>query len=397
MLVPVVILFVAIASAAGMAYGVDPRLVQFPGGLHLIMLARRLEWPLITVSLVMCLSVLSLVVSGKRRAWWLIGLAPVLALFLHRFGPAATQNHFAIAENPTFVAAEKSAAVVRPEDYVVGVEFNGEAYAYPYAALSVTPVVVQQDRDRRLMLMWSPYANVARAFVVTHELRPRELDIVGMPANGLLLYNARVGEFVDGITGRTQRGGRPTGFREAVPAQKMPWRQWLAMHPSSRLMLPASAVPANAPTTPVEASSPMPSSPVELPAEQRRVIVVPTSQPVAIPEQEIRPGVPLNVTVGNLPLLLVRDPATGRVNAFDRRLEEDLTVRFVLNRDRKRKDAYLIDSDTNTGWTADGLAVDADKKHRGRKLKPVDIDEGVDWRVMKFWLPNLQLLHPAKS
>ena len=116
-----------------MSYGTHPDWAQFQYGLTLITLTRRLQWPLVAVSLVLCIALIALVISAKRRAWWLIGLAPVLALFMHRFtaGPAAP---FAVLDEPAFASAAE-ATFVRDEDYVVGLEFQDDHYAYPYATL----------------------------------------------------------------------------------------------------------------------------------------------------------------------------------------------------------------------------------------------------------------------
>ena len=124
-----------------MAYGADARWGTYPWGLGLIMLARRLQWPMIALSLILCIALLALVISGKRRAWWLIGLAPVLALFGHRFVTDPI-NRYGVVDDPVFVAAS-DAAFLGEDDYVVGVVFNDRAYAYPYACLYETPVVVQ--------------------------------------------------------------------------------------------------------------------------------------------------------------------------------------------------------------------------------------------------------------
>src|SRR5689334_11792725 len=99
-----------------MAYGTHPDWAQFEYGLPVIMLARRLQWPLVALSLILCIALIALVIAGKRRAWWLIGLAPVLALFMHRFtkGPAV---QFAVLDEPAFVAAAQ-ASFVGDEDYV---------------------------------------------------------------------------------------------------------------------------------------------------------------------------------------------------------------------------------------------------------------------------------------
>ena len=87
MLLPVALLFFAIVSAAVVAYGTNPDLARFgETGVQAIMLCRRMQWPMVTLSVVLCVIVIALVIAGKRRAWWLIDLAPVLALFLHRFG-----------------------------------------------------------------------------------------------------------------------------------------------------------------------------------------------------------------------------------------------------------------------------------------------------------------------
>src|SRR5437867_9132972 len=99
-LLPLILIALAIVASGWMAYGTGAGLAQYSHGLQIIMLTRRLQWPLISLSLALCVVLLVLVISGRRRAWWLIGLGPVLALFAHRFmsGP---QNQFAIAENPS--------------------------------------------------------------------------------------------------------------------------------------------------------------------------------------------------------------------------------------------------------------------------------------------------------
>src|SRR5688572_1248919 len=192
-----------------MAYGTDPRWVEQSWGLGLIVLSRRLQWPLVAVSLLLCLGLVGLVISGKRRAWWLIALAPVLALFVHRFVTAPT-NRYTILDEPAFVAAAE-AKHVRDEDYVVGVVFNEQPYAYPYAALWGAPVIVQSDRERRMLLIWSAYANAATPMEVTRELKARDLDIVCDPADTLLLYNGRTGQFIVGLTGQTHHHQKPLG------------------------------------------------------------------------------------------------------------------------------------------------------------------------------------------
>src|SRR5206468_2727396 len=128
---------------AFLAYGTHPGWIGFPHGLSLIIVARRLQWPLAAFSLICCVGMIGLVIAGRRSAWWLLGLAPVLALFMHRFATGSV-NRFAICDNPAFVAAD--AARINDADSVVGLAFGDSFYAYPYAVLNAVPVVLQSDR-----------------------------------------------------------------------------------------------------------------------------------------------------------------------------------------------------------------------------------------------------------
>src|SRR5581483_4804512 len=170
-----------------MAFGTNPDLAQYHHGLDLILLSRRLQWPLVAFSLFCCLVLIFLVIANKRRAWWLIALGPITALFFYRFS-ISPDNFWSIADNPPMLSAD-TVTFVRDDDWVVGVDFEDQSYAFPYQALYSTPVVIQTDRDKRMIVLWSPFANVAHAFQIGREIKSRELDIVSMPANALLLYN----------------------------------------------------------------------------------------------------------------------------------------------------------------------------------------------------------------
>src|SRR5205823_6032585 len=43
------------------------QLAEYPHGLQLIMFTRRAQWPLVTLCLILCLVLLILVISGRRR------------------------------------------------------------------------------------------------------------------------------------------------------------------------------------------------------------------------------------------------------------------------------------------------------------------------------------------
>jgi Protein of unknown function (DUF3179) len=379
--IPLILSFLAALAAAAMSYGTDPRWVeQGTWGLSIIVLARRLQWPLVAASLVLCLALLGLVISGKRRAWWLIALAPVLALFVHRF-MTAPANRYAVLDEPAMVAAS-DAKQLSDEDYVVGVMFNEQPYAYPYAALYGAPVIVQSDRERRMLLIWSACSNAATALEVSRDVKARDLDIVCDPADTLLVYNGRTGQFLVGLTGTTTHGERPDGVEKTLGSSKQTWKQWRAAHPDTRVL----AAPSRGPTTPLTPHLSTPNS--KLPV----TLIAHGGASLAVRADDIA-ATPLNLRIADVPIVLFRDRQTGEVCAFDRRLETDLIPQFRLPRDAKQREkgVAIVDSDTNSGWTARGVAIDGNKEWRGKKLTPVDVREGIYLGPAQFWYRDLKL------
>ena len=387
MLLPILLIVLAIGAAAIMAFGSNPDLAQYSHGLQVILLTRRLQWPLVAFSILCCLVLLLLVITNKRRAWWLIALGPITALFIYRFS-ISSDNFFSIADNPQMLSADL-VSFVRDDDWVVGLEFGEQSYAFPYQSLYSSPVVIETDRDKRLMLLWSPFANVARAYVIDREIKSRELDIVSMPANALLLYNTRIGQFINGVTGLTSKGAKPDGFKTEIPATKTTWKRWRAAHADSKVMVSTGRVARNPPAAPVLPLYPLGAVGND-PRVQTRIAIVATTQPIAFASESIT-NKPLNLMAGKTPVLLFRDAASGEIRAFERRLDEDLMPRFDLNRDTRRKLSLFVDSDTNTGWNADGVAVEGEKDRKGKRLKRLEIQEDLYWGVMKYWYPELQM------
>ena len=379
---------VATLLAAVVAYGTHPVWAQFPHGLDAILLSRRLQWPFIALSLIATITLVATIIAGRRSAWWLIGLAPILALFGHRFATDPISGMAAV-ENPTFVAPSDAGSFIDNDDYVVGLTFEGKNYAYPYAALYSTPAVIHAQHDKRLLLMWSAPANRAVAFTVSREVKARDLDIVSTPANALLVYDTSHGVFINGLTGRTTDGQKPHGFLNPVPTSKMPWWKWRMASPDTQVMAPAGKLAAAAPRLPMRPVCPMPRTDAKEAADLK-VAMIGAERPTAVLARSLA-AAPINLSADGIPVLAFRDPVTGAARGFRRRVD-DLSPRFRANRDPSRKGVVFIDSDTNSGWNAAGVAIEAKKEFRGKRLVPVPVEDELDWAVMKFWYPQLELI-----
>lgn len=367
MLFPLLISLFATIAAAFMSYGVDPRC---PIGM--IVWTRRLQWPLAALAIVLSIALIALVIAGKRRAWWLIGLLPVAALFIHRFATAPI-NRFDVADEPAFALAGE-AKFVGDDDFVVGLVFKDTPFAYPYACLYRTPVVVQSERADRLMLMWSPRANAVTALAVERELKGRDIDIVSDPHDGLLIHNGRCGQFISAITGMTIDNQKPTSARGRIATTKTTWKEWKSRYPETRVMRPPGGS-YRGPTRSLLSEDATP------------VVLIGGDAPAMIPSQEITEK-PMNFLADGVPIVVFRNPA-GRAVVFDRHIDKELIPSFKRSTDPRRKDIYLIDSDTGSGWSAAGVAIDGPKEYRGKRLAPVAVQDDLDSRAVRFWYMRL--------
>ena len=379
-ILPILLVVLALLSAAAVAWGTHPDWARYERGLDWIMTARRLQWPLATLCMLCCVILIALAISGKRRAWWLLALGPVVFLFHERFSGEAYRT-MTVLDQPHFVAPDE-ATFLKDDSEIVGLVFEGVPYAYAQAALNRSPVVVHADADKRLMLMWNPYASRAVAYLVEHTIKPREIDIVSMPANAMLLYNGRIGQFINAFTGLTPEGERPSGFVAPVDAYKTSWRGWRKAYPQTRVL----AAPLWNGEEPQQRFA---HRPVKMEAPPRsRVALLATTKPVAFAAEQVGPD-PINLSAGKTNLLLLRDKA-GRLRAFDRSVKGDLFPTFQKRTIPRKPDVALVDSDTQSLWSLDGRCLDGFAK--GETLRPVNIEQDLPLGVLASYYPDLEVV-----
>ena len=386
MLLPLLLLLFCAACAAAVAYGPDPNWAQYSHGLQLILFSRRFEWPLVAITLICCIFIIALVIAAKRRAWWLIGLAPILAVLGHRFA-MNPGNAFLVNADPAFISADR-ASFLNGDDWVVGMIDGSDALAFPFSSLYSQPLVVRELQTRPMLLMWSPFANCASAYTIDRSIQTNEIEIVSMPANALLVYNSRDGQFINGITGLMPDGRAPSGFGSKIPTIKTTWSQWVSVHPDTLVLSPPTAG-GESPTRAVLPYFPMPGGSTD-PETEATVALIGNPPIAAVLDSDLISG-PVNFSDPDI--MIVRDPRTDAIQVFDRHVDEDLVPVFSHRTFRKFPDAMMIDSDSRSAWTADGRALDGPLK--GKRLKRFDVEDSVYWSVARYWFQNLPLMHPV--
>ncbi|MGN6626435.1 MAG: DUF3179 domain-containing (seleno)protein [Tepidisphaeraceae bacterium] len=376
-------LLTAIAAATWLAYGIDPTIAAKYGGLALVTLTRRLQWVLILASILPCLGLIVRVSMGKARAWWLIGLSIVVALMFVRFSPDSSRPVRVV--DASMLPTLKDIKPDEDAEFVVGLRFEGNSYAFPYRVLYRTPIVQLTDFDKRLIVIFSPYANSATALEVSHEIKAEDLEYVSSPGNATLVYNRKYGQFILGLTGRTDRGDEPIGVRGVLPVERVPTLTWRSEHPESKIIL-ADAADASLPGLPLLPRYPIKLSDQSVPPEQP-ITLLHTDPPTALLDVKGIGAKPVRVTTGQTPLVLWRDGS--RLRAFLSRVGNQ-----VLGW-RTKKDAkgavQIVDSSSNSVWQPDGTCTQGPLK--GKRLTSVRVEEDVYWGVSKTWWPDLRVGH----
>ncbi len=392
-ILPIFLIVVAILAAGAVAYGMSPHWGQYSFGLELITFIRHFQWPLVGLSVVACLALLALIVSGKRRAWWLIGLAPVLAIisvYLYK-NPL---RGFMVYSEPKFVAADQATGL-KDDDWVLGAVLAGKPFAYPFGYIYTTPLLIHTEHDKRMLLIWNPFANHATARLMSQEVQPRDLSLVSMPANAVIAYNSKYNQFINGISGLTIGGDKPTGFGPTLEIAKLTWKEWRARHPGTQVMQPPPNFQPGMKHAPLAPTFPMPPQSIfaSVASPETRITLIATTRPVAVISEKISER-PINIGSPDALVVMFRDPRTKHPVAFARRIE-DLDLHLRANPSpRIRPSVFMVDDESKSGWNVDGKAIDGTMAQEQRKLMPLPVIEGCYWGVMKQWMPDLQIIDP---
>ena len=378
--IPISLILLSCSAAGWMAYGIDPSFTAGLGGLATVMMTRKLQWILLILSIIPCLILIVRVGMARCRAWWLLGLAIVLAMMFVRFSPSNTRPVRVLERDNLPLASDIRFNI--GDEYVVGFSFAGTNYAIPCRSLYRTPIMVLTDFDKRCVIIWSPFANMASIQQVTRDIRGSDLEFVSMPANSTLIYNRKYGEFITGVTGTTDRRTMPTGFKNFISSSVTPWHTWRQMHPDTRVLVP-STEDEGYPGMPLMPRYPTthPSTPTDPP--DNAVLLVRTNPPIVF-DQNADFTQPRNERADKQLVLIFRR-TDGAICAFDRTVQTDLYLKFEFQKD-KRNRMQLIDRETRSVWNVNGQCIEGDLK--GEHLRPIDVIEPVYQSIVDHWFPD---------
>lgn len=365
-LIPLSLALLSNVFSAWLALGSDPDRARWLGGIDALLLTHRLQGLLPALAVLPALALLGLVLVRFTSVSWVATLLPgmlLLSLHVSRPSPPAVLV-LALSELP------RDREGLPTDEPVLGCIVSERPVAIPLRTLMANPLVVLSDAGQRALLMWNEPAGSATLCPVALEVKAADLEVVGNVDQALLVHNRRFSQFIVGLTGLAPDGSTPIGLQPLRAVQPATWGEWKRRHPSSHLV-------------PVAVDRPVPSSPADA------VSVVHGPVVVAVPPSVLNAEPLRNTEMEGASVLLVRDDA-GTMRCFDRRLENDLFLRFRWQVDPRSGRGVLFDPGTNSTWSLDGVGLDGET--RGRRLREYVIEPAVSWSALRRWRPEVPLI-----
>lgn len=303
--------------------------------------------------------------------------------------PAITQ--------PKFVGPDLWKSVdYRDDGLVIGVEVNGQRRAYPFQVLVWHEIVNDIFDGVPVLITYCPLCGSGVVF-------RREIDggdVVDFGVTGrlynsnLLMYDRKSNSVWSQLTG-TAVIGELTGQRlEMIPSELLTWSDWKLAYPDSRVLSRDTGYERNYDGRPYGSYDQTISIGFPVAVRDNRlhpktritgIELNPTTYG-AFPDDLVREYGPVNHHLGGEPILVVADLSSGANVVAFKRVIGDRTLSFSLD------DSGLVDHETGTNWTLDGVAHSGDLT--GARLEAIPTVKAFWFAWIAFhsdsalWLPG---------
>lgn len=235
-------------------------------------------------------------------------------------------------DNPIFLEGAAREQQIRPDDRVMGVNYQGVAKAYPIAILDYHEVVNDRFGDTPLTITFCPLCGTGMAFFANVAGKDLDFGVSGLIYNSnVLLYDRATQSLWSQVMKKAVTGPLQGTTLTQVPAQYTTWRDWLQQHPQSLLLSRDTGHQRNYDISPYTEYRRLPMvnfatlhSDPRIPAKTWVVGVNVGEAALAVPFAELdklADGT-LNVTVGPQVLEIRWDKAAQSARAFDAAGEE---------------------------------------------------------------------------
>jgi hypothetical protein len=226
------------------------------------------------------------------------------------------RDAFPVVRSPRYVGGA-DAEGMDPGEWVIGVEIEGRALAFPINVLNQHEIVVDATGDVPFMVCWCPLCRTG--MVYDRRLDGEVLDFGHsgkLYRNAFLLYEVGTDALWHHATGQALTGDRRGRLLQAIPCHFVKWAVWRETHPDTEVL-------AKDPDNPDHMRDSYEEMNMGLELTYGLGVVV-RGIPRLYEFKELEKTPLVQETVGEVPIVVYRDAATETTVAWDRRLNGEV-------------------------------------------------------------------------
>ena len=139
-------------------------------------------------------------------------------------------------DKPVFLSADK-ADYLKPEDRVLGIDFEGEARAYPIRILNWHEIVNDEIKGKAVAVTYCPLCGSGIVYKADSEGEPHKFGVSGLLYNSdVLLYDRETETLWSQILSKAISGKLVDTKLEVIPSSHTSWQVWKKNHPYTKVL-----------------------------------------------------------------------------------------------------------------------------------------------------------------
>ena len=129
------------------------------------------------------------------------------------------------------------ATFLREDDWIIGLEIQGEARAYPVKILNYHEIVNDRIGTLGVLISYCPLCRTAMAFDSSNQGMPLSFGVSGLLYNSdVLMYDPQTDSLWSQIMGRAISGPLKGTALNTIPIMHTTWNDWLSRYPDTQVL-----------------------------------------------------------------------------------------------------------------------------------------------------------------
>ncbi|NKB66032.1 MAG: DUF3179 domain-containing protein [Candidatus Latescibacteria bacterium] len=293
---------------------------------------------------------------------------------------------------PNFIGA--AAALVAPDDWVLGVYLEGEAYAYPINILNFHEIATHQIGQRRIIVTYCPLTNSGALIEGTdHSFG----NTGALYNNNVVMYDTQTRSFWSQMALGCIFGERAGEHLDLMPIVQTTWESWQRLFPNTRVLSEHTGYSRNYQVNPYRAFEYDRNTDIFFPQEtpiDRRLHpkqmvygLARKGEALAYPYDLLGQRDLANHHFAGRDILILFDGEAQMAVGFERALG-DRRLDFALLSVPADGPPLFTDSQTGSTWNIMGFAIDGPLA--GQQLTPIAAYSAYWFGWAGFW-PNSEI------